>query len=148
VEQSILTSTKKVLGIAADYTAFDLDIITHINTAFSTLTQLGVGPEVGFMIEDESPVWADFFVDDLQYNSVKSYVFLRVRHLFDPPQTSYLIAATERQIQELEWRLNVHREETGWVDPGPPDYYIEDIHEGTIVEVSGGKRKLIGGTGT
>jgi hypothetical protein len=148
VEQSILTSTKKVLGIAADYTAFDLDIITHINTAFSTLTQLGVGPAEGFMIEDADPVWADFFVDDLQYNSVKSYVFLRVRYLFDPPQTSYLIAATERQIQELEWRLNVHREEDGWVDPSPPDYYIEDIHEGTILEVRGGKRKLIGGTGT
>ena len=148
MEQSILTSTKKVLGIAADYTAFDLDIITHINTAFSTLTQLGVGPAEGFMIEDADPVWADFFVDDLQYNSVKSYVFLRVRYLFDPPQTSYLIAATERQIQELEWRLNVHREEDGWVDPSPPDYYIEDIHEGTILEVRGGKRKLIGGTGT
>lgn len=147
MEQSILISTKKVLGIAADYTAFDLDIITHINTAFSTLTQLGVGPAAGFMIEDETPVWADFFMDDLQYNAVKSYVFLKVRQLFDPPQTSYLIAATERQIQELEWRLNVHREETGWVDPDPVDYYIEDIHEGTIVEVSGGKRKLIGGTG-
>jgi len=148
VEQSILISTKKVLGIAEDYTAFDLDIITHINTAFSTLTQLGVGPVEGFMIEDADPVWSDFYADDLQYNAVKSYVFLRVRQLFDPPQTSYLIAATERQIQELEWRLNVHREETGWTDPMPPDYWIEDVHEGTIVEVRGGKRKLVGGTGT
>jgi hypothetical protein len=148
VEQSILISTKKVLGIAEDYTAFDLDIITHINTAFSTLTQLGVGPATGFMIEDAEPVWADFYADDLQYNAVKSYVFLRVRYLFDPPQTSYLIAATERQIQELEWRLNVHREETGWTDPMPPDYWIEDIHEGTIVEVRGGKRKFVGGAPT
>jgi hypothetical protein len=148
VEQSILISTKKVLGIAEDYTAFDLDIITHINTAFSTLTQLGVGPPEGFMIEDEAPVWADFYADDLQYNAVKSYVFLRVRQLFDPPQTSYLIAATERQIQELEWRLNVHREETGWTDPMPPDYWIEDIHKGTIVEVRGGKRKFVGGAPT
>jgi len=148
VEQSILISTKKVLGIAEDYTAFDLDIITHINTAFSTLTQLGVGPAEGFMIEDAEPEWVDFYADDLQYNAVKSYVFLRVRYLFDPPQTSYLISATERQIQELEWRLNVHREETGWTDPMPPDYWIEDVHEGTIVEVRGGKRKLLGGTGT
>jgi len=146
VEQSILISTKKVLGIAEDYTAFDLDIITHINTAFSTLTQLGVGPAEGFMIEDAEPEWVDFYADDLQYNAVKSYVFLRVRYLFDPPQTSYLISATERQIQELEWRLNVHREETGWTDPMPPDYWIEDVHEGTIVEVRGGKRKFIGGT--
>jgi hypothetical protein len=119
MEQSILISTKKILGIAEDYTVFDLDIITHINTAFSTLTQLGVGPAVGFMIEDETAVWDDFTVDDFQYNSVRSYVFLKTRQLFDPPTTSYLISAMERQIQELEWRLNVHREETGWVDPDP-----------------------------
>lgn len=119
MEQSILTSTKKILGITEDYIVFDLDIITHINTAFSTLTQLGVGPPGGFMIESNEEVWDDFIDSDLQYNSVKSYVFLKVRQLFDPPSTSYLIAAVERQIQELEWRLNVHREETGWVDPDP-----------------------------
>jgi hypothetical protein len=117
MEQSILISTKKILGIAEDYTVFDLDIITHINTAFSILTQLGVGPAYGFMIEDESAEWCDFIVDDTQYNSVKSYVFLKVRQLFDPPSTSYLITATEDQIAELEWRLNVHREETQWMDP-------------------------------
>jgi hypothetical protein len=127
MENSILISTKKILGIAEDYTAFDLDVITHINTAFSTLTQLGVGPAEGFMIEDASAVWDDFVADDLQYNSVKSYVFLRVRHLFDPPTTSYLINASEKQIQELEWRLNVHREETGWTDPDPNLQYREDI---------------------
>lgn len=123
---SILTSTKKILGIVEDYTVFDPDIITHINTAFSTLTQLGVGPAEGFMIEDAEPVWIDFIGEDLQYNSVKSYVFLRVRQLFDPPATSYLIAAFDKQIEELEWRLNIHREETGWVDPDPPRYPIED----------------------
>lgn len=149
MEQSILTSTKKILGIAEDYTVFDLDIITHINSAFSTLTQLGVGPPAGFMIEDKEAVWNDFVADDLQYNAVKSYVFLRVRHLFDPPQTSYLITASEEQIKELEWRLNIHREETGWVDPDPhPDYSIEDVYDGTIVEVRGGQRKFLGGTGT
>jgi hypothetical protein len=121
MEQSILISTKKILGIAEDYTAFDLDVITHINSAFSTLTQLGVGPAVGFMIDDASAVWTDFIENDLQYNSVKSYVFLRTRQLFDPPTTSYLISAVERQISELEWRLNVHREELEWVDPNPID---------------------------
>jgi hypothetical protein len=120
MEQSILISTKKILGLPQDYTVFDLDVITHINTAFSTLTQLGVGPPEGFMIEDESEVWDDFInPPDHQYNSVKSYVFLKVRQLFDPPQTSYLITAMEQQIKELEWRLNVHREETGWTDPDP-----------------------------
>jgi hypothetical protein len=127
MEQRILTSTKKILGIAEDYTVFDLDIITFINSAFSTLTQLGVGPVEGYMIETGDEVWQEFIVDDdLQYNSVKSYVFLKVRQLFDPPTTSYLISAVERQISELEWRLNVHREETGWVDPDPPPTYPID----------------------
>ena len=117
METSILTSTKKVLGIDRDYTAFDLDIITHINTAFSILTQLGVGPAEGFMIEDDTTEWAEFIVDDMQYNSVKTYVYLKTRQLFDPPTTSYLITAFDEQIRELEWRLNVHREELGWVDP-------------------------------
>lgn len=126
MEDSILISTKKILGVAEEYTAFDLDIITHINTAFSTLTQLGVGPRTGFMIEDETAVWSDFIVNDLQNNSVKSYVFLKVRQLFDPPTTSYLIAAVDQQIKELEWRLNVHREETEYVDP-PGEEYIEEV---------------------
>lgn len=126
MEQSILISTKKILGISEDYTVFDLDIITHINTALSTLTQLGVGPSEGFMIEDDSAVWEDFIDDDVQFNAVRSYVFLRVKQLFDPPTTSYLIEATERQIQQLEWRLNVHREESGWVDPNPLDSDLVD----------------------
>ncbi len=119
MEQSILISTKKILGISADYTVFDLDIMTHINTAFSTLTQLGVGPPTGYMIDDVSDLWVDFIGNDLQLNSVKSYVFLRVRQLFDPPATSYLIQSFDRQIQELEWRLNTRREETQWVNPNP-----------------------------
>lgn len=117
MDQSILTSTKKILGILEDYTVFDLDIITHINSTFSTLAQLGVGPANGFYIEDKTATWAEFIEsDDPQYNSVRSYVFLKVKQLFDPPQTSYLISSTERQIQELEWRLNVYREGKDWVD--------------------------------
>lgn len=127
MEQSILKSTKKILAIADEYTVFDLDIITHINTAFSILTQLGVGPVEGFMIEDDTAVWTDFDpVDDhFNYNAVKSYVFLKVRQLFDPPATSYLISAVERQVEELEWRLNTHREQTEWVDPDPNIPYEE-----------------------
>lgn len=126
MENSILISTKKNLGIAADYDVYDLDIITHINTAFSTLAQLGVGPVNGFMIEDDTAEWADFFgTEDFQLNSARTYVYLKVRLLFDPPQTSYLIAAMEKQIEQIEWRLNVHREETAWVDPDPP--VIEEV---------------------
>jgi hypothetical protein len=119
MDASILASTKKILGIPDDYTVFDTDIITHINTVFSTLTQLGVGPPEGYMIEDDAAVWSDYIIDDMQFNSVRSYMYLRVRLLFDPPTTSYLIGAFDQQIKELEWRLNVHREETGWVDPDP-----------------------------
>jgi hypothetical protein len=120
MEPSILNSVKKVLGIAAEYLAFDQDIMMHINTALATLTQLGVGPATGFTVDGVDDDWPDLIdPTDHQYNAVKSYVFLRVRMLFDPPQTSYLINAQTDQIKELEWRLNVHREETGWVDPDP-----------------------------
>lgn len=124
MEQSILNSTKKILGIDADYTVFDLDIITHINTAFSILTQLGVGPEEGFMIEDDTALWTQFdpIDDNLNFNAVKSYVFLKVRQLFDPPTTSYLITATNEQIAELEWRLNTYREGSEYVPPPESDY--------------------------
>lgn len=121
METSILTSTKKILGLAEDYTAFDLDVITHINTALSTLKQLGIGPPGGLAIEDETSDWSDFLdISDSNYSDVKTYVYLRVRLLFDPPTTSYLLAALEQQIQQMEWRINVNREEADWVDPDPP----------------------------
>ena len=143
MENSILNSTKKVLGLSPEYVVFDEDIIMHINTAFSTLTQLGVGPAEGFMIEDASAEWDDFITDgDVQYNSVRSYVFLKVSMLFDPPQTSYLITAKEKQIEEFEWRLNVHREEDGWTDPDPGRVEVEDLYSGEVVlEVDRGRRR-------
>lgn len=114
---SILTSTKKVLGIDESYTAFDLDILMHINSVFVTLNQLGVGPANGFAIEDKTTTWDAFLGTDLRLNNVKSYMYLRVRLLFDPPSTSYLIDAMKAQILELEVRMNWYREETAWVDP-------------------------------
>lgn len=108
MENSILTSTKKILGIAEDYTAFDLDIITHINSTLSTLNQMGIGVE-GFYIDDASYDWEDFISVD-QYNMVRSYVFLKVKMLFDPPGTSFLLTAMEKQVQEFEWRLMTKRE--------------------------------------
>lgn len=120
MNSSILTSVKKNLGIAEDYTAFDEDILMHINSVFSTLTQLGLGPIEGFDIADKTAVWSDFLGTNKKLNSVKTYVYLKVRLLFDPPSTSYLIAAMEKQVEEIGWRLNVTREETDWVDPNPP----------------------------
>lgn len=110
MEQSILTSIKKVLGIEEDYTAYDTDVVMHINTVFFSLNQLGVGPEDGFNIQDKQTVWSDFLGDDKRLASVKSYVYLRVRLLFDPPETSYARESFKKQYEELEWRLNVHQE--------------------------------------
>jgi hypothetical protein len=130
MSDSILTSTKKTLGIDVDYKAFDSDVLMHINSVFSTLTQLGIGPEAGFMIEDDTTLWDAFIDDDMNYNAVKTYMYLCVRLLFDPPTTSYLITAMKEQVQELEWRLNVYRETTGWVDPDPD---LEDEDEDEVV---------------
>ena len=110
--ESILTSIKKLLGITADYTHFDDDIVLHINTVLMTLTQIGVGPSEGFIIEDDSAIWTDFIEDTTQLQAVKSYVYLKVKLLFDPPLSSAVIESTNRMISELEWRLNVAAEST------------------------------------
>lgn len=107
MDQSILNTTKKILGIDKTYTEFDVDIITHINSALSTLSQLGVGPAAGLMIDDDVKLWADFVDADVLLNPVKTYVYLRVRLLFDPPSTSYHLNAIQEQVRELEWRLQV-----------------------------------------
>ena len=107
METSILTSIKKMLGVAEDYTEFDEDIITHINSVFLNLTQLGVGPEEGFMIEDDTAVWEDFIDDSIQLQAIKTYMYLKVKLLFDPPLSSSVTESFTRMIAELEWRLNV-----------------------------------------
>jgi len=123
VEQSILKSVKKNLGLESDYEVFDGEIATYINTAFSTLNDLGVGPLSGFSIEDDEAVWDDFLsdMDRVILNNVKTYIYLRVRLLFDPPTTSYAIKSFEDQLHELEWRMNVQRETTDWIDPMPSE---------------------------
>lgn len=107
---SILDSVKRVLSVEAEDTAFDVDILMHINTAFFTLNQLGIGPEAGYAIEDSAAVWSDYLGEDLNLNSVKTYIYLRVRTLFDPPTTSFHLESINKQIAELEWRLNTERE--------------------------------------
>ena len=107
MENSILTSVKKLLGIAADYDEFDTDIIIHINSVFVTLQQLGVGPDEGFSISDSSTVWSDYLSDNKLLNNVISYMGLKVKMLFDPPTNSSILSSYERTIQELEWRINV-----------------------------------------
>lgn len=108
---SILDSVKKKLGIDPDYEHFDPDIIMDINTAFSILRQLGVGPKTGFRIEDSGGVWSDFIPEDNPlYEAVKTYICQKVRMTFDPPTSSVMADAVNRSISELEWRLNVAAE--------------------------------------
>ena len=105
--ESILTSIKKMLGIDESYTHFDMDIIMHINSAFFSLTQIGVGPAGGFSITDDSQTWDEFIPENQRIDAVKSYVYAKVRLLFDPPSNSSLIKLLESQIAEFEWRLSL-----------------------------------------
>lgn len=103
---SILKSIKKLLGIHPDYTQFDIDLIIHINSVFVILQQLNIGPPNGFLIEDDSATWSDY-VTGLDEIMVRTYVYLKVRLLFDPPTSGSLIESINAMIAELEWRLYV-----------------------------------------
>lgn len=123
---SILDSVKAVLDVEADNEDFDSAVIMHINSAFATLHQLGIGPDAGYEIEDSNATWDAFYGTNKRYNGIRTYVTMYVRNIFDPPQTGHHAAALERQMRELEWRLNVVRENNAWVDPTP-------VHIRTIV---------------
>lgn len=110
--ESILTSIKKMLGITEDYTHFDDDIIMHINSVFMILTQMGVGPAEGFFIEDKSALWEDFTTDVINLQAIKSYMYLKVKLLFDPSASSAVTESTNKLISELEWRLYVAADKT------------------------------------
>lgn len=108
--ESILTSIKLLLGITEEDTSFDQDLIMQINSVFSILTMLGVGPKSGYSIIDENDIWTDFIPENPRLEMVKSYIHKKVRLMFDPPQSSAHIEALNRMIAELEWRLNVAAE--------------------------------------
>lgn len=103
-ESSILNSIKKLLGIQIDENAFDNDIIIHINSALSSLTQLGIGPVEGYSISGASEQWSDFVGEDYRLSSIKTYIYLKVRLIFDPPASSAILDAYKQQIHEYEWR--------------------------------------------
>jgi len=105
--ESILTSIKKMLGIAEEYTHFDADLIMHVNSVLSILTQIGVGPSEGFSIEDDVATWTEFIPQGSKLEFVKSYTYMKVKLLFDPPLSSAVIESTNRMTSELEWRIQV-----------------------------------------
>lgn len=107
MDDSILDSVKNALGIVTEYRYFDSQILLHVNSVFTILQQLGVGPSDGFSITDETAAWSDFLEDPSSLSLVQSYMYLRVRMLFDPPTNSFLMDSMKQQIQEYEWRLNV-----------------------------------------
>lgn len=109
--ESILTSIKKMLGLTEEYKHFDVDIVTHINSTFRVLHQLGVGPSKAFRITDETDIWSDFIAEDCEgFDEVKTYVYQRVKMLFDPPLSSAHMSALKESIAEFEWRLQVETE--------------------------------------
>lgn len=110
MDKSILTSIKKLLGIAEACTDFDADIIMHINTVFLILNELGVGPDKVFSIEDAKDTWSKFLEDDTNLEAIKTYIYLKVKLLFDPPLSAAVKEAVQDNVNELEWRLNVHAE--------------------------------------
>ena len=107
MDESILVSIKKLLGIAEDYDYFDQDIVMHINAAFMVLTQLGIGPSEGFLITDDTDTWSDFIDDATNLGSIQSYVYMKVKLMFDPPQNSFTVDSMQKLVNELEWRVNI-----------------------------------------
>lgn len=112
MDESILNSIKKLLGIAEDYNYFDQDIIMDINAALMILTQLGVGPSKGFLITDDTDTWNDF-VNSANLGSIQSYVYMKVKLMFDPPQNSFTVDSMTKLVNEFEWRLNVAADNSG-----------------------------------
>lgn len=110
MDESILTSIKKLLGIAKEYDSFDTDIIIHINSVFTILNQLGVGPSEGFKIKNAEDKWSSFIKDEDKLDAVKTYMYLKVKLVFDPPLGSAVMEANKQLINELEWRLTVQAE--------------------------------------
>lgn len=106
MEESILLSIKKLIGMTEDYDVFDTDLIIHINSVFMILKQLGVGPAEGFIIEDDSTTWADYLPNPTQLQAVKTYIALKTRLVFDPPSNSIIKTCIDENIKELESRLN------------------------------------------
>lgn len=106
MSDSILITIKKLLGIEKSYTPFDADIIIHINSAIAILNQIGVGVD-GFVVNDENDTWLDFLGETTQLEMVKSYMYAKVRSMFDPPTGSIVAEALNKTLAELEWRISV-----------------------------------------
>jgi hypothetical protein len=138
--ESILDSVKKALGFDADYTAFDIDITMHINAAFGSLWQLGVGGDTGFVISDNTTLWSQYVSQLMYLGMVKQYIFTSVRLVFDPPMTSFGIQAIEKQIEMLAWRINIAAEH---INPPSDPFALPDAGPGGGTKTTYFKVKVV-----
>lgn len=150
LNDSILVTIKKMLGLEDEYTPFDVDIIIHINTALMTLTQMGVGPKDGYEVTDYDQTWTDFLGDMVKMlGAVKTYIYLQVKMVFDPPNNSFVMDAYKQQCEQLLFRLNVNAESQQKMDfmrkeglkrgANPKNIPDEESSEdGSDVEIIGG----------
>jgi len=111
MQESILLTIKQMLGIPSEYSVFDEELAVYINTVIAALRQLGVGPENGFAITGENESWEDYIGDTLMYENVKAYIYLKVRMMFDPPSSSFVLEAFKNQAAEIEWRIYIQADE-------------------------------------
>lgn len=121
MNDSILLTIKKMLGLNSDFDCYDLDIIIYINTAFATLQNIGVGPEKGFRITGDLDVWSQFLDDPVLLDHAKTYIYLKVKQLFDPPSSSFVLDALNKSMEELEWRLNIRADDWAHTKVGDVD---------------------------
>lgn len=111
MQESILLTIKQMLGIPSEYSVFDEELAVYINTVIAALRQLGVGPENGFAITGENESWEDYIGDTSMYENVKAYIYLKVRMMFDPPSSSFVLEAFKNQAAEIEWRIYIQADE-------------------------------------
>lgn len=110
MSDSILATIKKMLGLDDGYTPFDTEILVHINAAFMTLCQMGIGPKEGYNVTDYDQTWSNFLVNQVMLGAVKTWVYLQVKMMFDPPTNSFVMDAYKTQADQILWRLNVQAE--------------------------------------
>lgn len=110
MNDSIVATIKKMLGLEDNYTPFDMDVIVHINTALLTLCQMGIGPREGYTVTDYDQTWDDFLTNKVFLGGVKTWIYLQVKMLFDPPTNSFVMDAMKQQSEQILWRLNVQAE--------------------------------------
>lgn len=112
MDESILDTIKEMLGVEPSYSAFDTEIIADINTIFMFLNQIGIGPESTFRITGDDEEWSDFLGENANLEPVKTYIYLRVKTMFDPPASSTVLESIKQMISECEWRLYIHSDNT------------------------------------